>query len=195
MQRWIAGIFAALNSANGLAMLLASSTWWPFNPHFVQDVGAAFLAAGMAQGFRAWRPNYWPAALAVYSAFPAKGEHNAQASRAPHVETFSRPYGYDISYAEMMLQQSPAAFFKFAPVMKAAAHREVVSVQASFAAKITGAVAQDCGPCTQLVVDMALEAGMAKDQIEAVLRRNLKAMTTASSQAVAPETSRRDGRT
>lgn len=125
MQRWIAGILGTFNATNGLAMLCAGSTWWssfpgvaetgPFNPHFVQDVGAAFLAAGIAQGLRAWRPRYWPAALAgsafrvahatihlvmiasghdhhpgadlasvilpaalaVYSAFPAKGEQYA----------------------------------------------------------------------------------------------------------------------
>jgi hypothetical protein len=90
---------------------------------------------------------------------------------------FSKRYGYDASYIEMMLQESPAAFFKFAPVMKATAHREIIPVDASFAAKITGAMAEDCGPCTQLCVDMALEAGMAKDQIEAVLRRDIRAMT------------------
>ena len=38
--------------------------------------------------------------------------------------------------------------------------------------------AEDCGPCAQLVVDMALEAGVPKDQIEAgvVVRRDLRAM-------------------
>jgi hypothetical protein len=92
----------------------------------------------------------------------------------------AKRYGYDASYLEMMLEESPAAFFKFAPVMKASAHREVVPVEASFAAKITGAMAEDCGPCTQLTVDMALEAGMAKDQIEAVLRRDVGAMNAAT---------------
>jgi len=92
----------------------------------------------------------------------------------------AKRYGYDASYLEMMLDQSPAAFFKFAPVMKASAHREVVPVEASLAAKITGAMAEDCGPCTQLCVDMALEAGMAKDQIEAVLRRDVGAMNAAT---------------
>jgi len=87
-------------------------------------------------------------------------------------------YGYDTSYLEMMLKGSPSAFFKFAPVMKAAGHREVVPVDASFAAKIVGALAEDCGPCTQLVVDMALEAGVPKDQIEAVLRRDPRAMNS-----------------
>jgi hypothetical protein len=74
MQRWIAGILAVFNISNGLAMLFASSIWWmsvpgvpdtgPFNPHFVEDVGAAFLVAGLALAARAWRPAYWPAALA-----------------------------------------------------------------------------------------------------------------------------------
>jgi len=48
-------------------MLFAGSIWWthvagaretgPFNPHFVQDVGAAFTVAGLAFGARAWRPD------------------------------------------------------------------------------------------------------------------------------------------
>lgn len=89
---------------------------------------------------------------------------------------YGNRYGYDVSYLLMMLNLSPAAFFKFAPVMKAASHREVAPVEAIYAAKIVGALAEDCGPCTQLVVDMALEAGMARDQIEAVLRRDPRAM-------------------
>src|SRR5215470_1954279 len=92
---------------------------------------------------------------------------------------FSKRYGYDTTYAEAMLNEAPAAFFKLAPLMKAADHREAVPVETSFAAKLTGALAEDCGPCTQLCVDMALEAGMAKDQIEAVLRRDVRAMTAA----------------
>lgn len=92
------------------------------------------------------------------------------------LHAFSKRYGYDTGYIEMVLEESPGAFFKFASVMKAAAHREMVPVEASFAAKITGALAEDCGPCTQLCVDMALEAGMANDQIEAVLRRDVRAM-------------------
>ena len=88
----------------------------------------------------------------------------------------SKRYGYDTSYLEMMLKESPSAFFKFARVVKASAHREVIPVETSFAAKLVGALAEDCGPCTQLVVDMALEAGMPEDQIEAVLRRDLHSM-------------------
>jgi hypothetical protein len=88
----------------------------------------------------------------------------------------SRRYHYDVGYLDHLLKESPAAFFKFAGLAKASSHREVVPVEASFAAKISGAMAEDCGPCAQLTVDMALEAGMAKDQIQAVVRRDIPAM-------------------
>lgn len=74
MQRSLAAIFAIPTLFNGLAMLFAGPFWYasvpgvtdtgPFNPHFVQDIGLAFLAAGLALAARAWRPRYWPAAVA-----------------------------------------------------------------------------------------------------------------------------------
>jgi hypothetical protein len=95
MQRWFAGLLAAYNVGNGLVMLFASSIWWehvagardtgPFNPHFVQDVGAAFLVSGLALGARAWREDYWLAAVAgaaflaahalIHLAMIANGHH------------------------------------------------------------------------------------------------------------------------
>jgi hypothetical protein len=92
------------------------------------------------------------------------------------LRAFSKRYHYDVSYLSYMLKESPRAFFKFARLAKASSHREAVPIEASFAAKISGAMAEDCGPCAQLAVDMALEAGMAQDQIEAVVRRDANAM-------------------
>src|SRR5258708_12903307 len=74
MRRSIAAVLAALTALNGVMMLFAGPTWYasvpgvsetgPYNPHFVQDIGAAFLVAGLALAARAWRPEYWPAAVA-----------------------------------------------------------------------------------------------------------------------------------
>ena len=74
MRRSIAAVFAVLTVLNGLTMLLAGAAWYesvpgvsetgPYNPHFIQDIGAAFLAAGLALAARVWRPRYWPAAVA-----------------------------------------------------------------------------------------------------------------------------------
>jgi len=52
-------LFGAMNVANGLWMLLAPASWYhglpaevpdtgPLNPHFVRDIGAAFLTLGVA---------------------------------------------------------------------------------------------------------------------------------------------------
>jgi hypothetical protein len=74
MKRILAAILAIIHGVNGLDMLFDGSGWWaripgvgdtgPFNPHFVQDVGAAFLAAALGLAARAWRPAWWPAAMA-----------------------------------------------------------------------------------------------------------------------------------
>jgi hypothetical protein len=75
-----------------------------------------------------------------------------------------------------MLTHAPDAAFKFAKIMDAAAHRSAAPAEAVFAAKLTGAISEDCGPCTQLVVNMAREAGVAEDQIAAIVERNEGAM-------------------
>ena len=58
MRRPIAAVLAVLDRClNGLMMLLAGAAWYasvpgvsetgPYNPHFIQDIGAAFLVAGL----------------------------------------------------------------------------------------------------------------------------------------------------
>jgi hypothetical protein len=74
MHRLLAAILAIPTLLNGSVMLFAGPHWYqsvpgvadtgPFNPHFVQDIGLAFLMAGLALAARAWRPRYWPAAVA-----------------------------------------------------------------------------------------------------------------------------------
>lgn len=85
---------------------------------------------------------------------------------------FEAHYDYDVSYMRYMLTHAPAAYGKFATLTEASAHREAAPVEAAFAAKLVGAVAEDCGPCVQLVADMAREAGVAPEQVEAVLTRD-----------------------
>lgn len=63
----------ALNVVTGLYILAAPGAFYdntpglalmgPFNPHFVRDVGLAFLASGSAVALGAWR-RVWAAAMA-----------------------------------------------------------------------------------------------------------------------------------
>ncbi len=93
---------------------------------------------------------------------------------------FSNRYGYDVGYMDAMLRAAPGAFFKFSKIMAVAGHRRAAPKEAYYAVKIVAAVVEDCGPCSQLAVDMAREAGVADDQIAAVLRRHVGAMSEAT---------------
>ncbi len=79
MGRIIAGALAVILGANGLAMLFAGAWWYgvvpgvtatgPYNPHFVRDIGVAYLVSAGGLGWFAARPREgWPA-LAGAAAF------------------------------------------------------------------------------------------------------------------------------
>ncbi|MEQ1506234.1 MAG: hypothetical protein ABMB14_28645, partial [Myxococcota bacterium] len=195
---------------NGVAMLAAPGRWFaalpgdngPFAPHFVQDVGAAYLAAGTGLLLRGWRPAWWPAAavgsaflavhaglhlvdphhwsdalsvvlpaaLAVVATIPDGPPRHALVRRI--LKAFSDRYDYDVASMYYLLDTSPSALLKFALVNLPASHRSAAPRDAWFAAKLVGAMTEDCGPCTQLVVNMAREAGVPAAQIEAVLARD-----------------------
>lgn len=79
MARAVSAILAVILGGNGLAMLFAGLWWYgvvpgviatgPYNPHFVRDIGAAYLVTGAGLGWFAARPREgWPA-LAGAAAF------------------------------------------------------------------------------------------------------------------------------
>jgi hypothetical protein len=72
MRRILAAVFAVMLGGNGLVMLIAGLWWYgvvpgvtatgPFNPHFVRDIGAAYLVTGAGLGWFAATPREaWPA--------------------------------------------------------------------------------------------------------------------------------------
>ena len=76
MVRILAWLQALVLGGNGMAMLFAGLWWYgvvpgvtatgPFNPHFVRDIGAAYLTCGGALAAFAWRPRAaWPALVAA----------------------------------------------------------------------------------------------------------------------------------
>ncbi|MBL8546898.1 MAG: hypothetical protein JNL81_10565 [Hyphomonadaceae bacterium] len=74
IKRVVAIALGIGSAANGAFMLAAPPLWYdsvpglahtgPFNAHFVSDIGVAYLVASLALIARAWRPRYWPAAVA-----------------------------------------------------------------------------------------------------------------------------------
>lgn len=82
---------------------------------------------------------------------------------------FERKYDYDMSYARELLSTDLRAFFAFAKINGLSTYRKDAPKNMYWAAKLVGTVSEDCGPCTQLMVAMALEAGADPKQLSAVL--------------------------
>jgi hypothetical protein len=89
------------------------------------------------------------------------------------VAGLERTFGYDASYLHEVIDISVSAFFKFALFQAMSAHRQNVPRDAWYAARIAAALSEDCGPCTQLVVDMAVRDGMPPQAVSALLRGDL----------------------
>ena len=82
---------------------------------------------------------------------------------------FETKYSYDMSYAREILAADTRAFFAFAKIIAIGNYRKDVPKNMYWSAKLVGTVAEDCGPCTQLLVAMALEDGADAKVISAVL--------------------------
>ena len=70
------------------------------------------------------------------------------------IDAFEREYDYDASHMRYILDVSVSAALKFGRIKGLANYREDVPLDASFAAALTTTLAEDCGPCSQLVVMM-----------------------------------------
>lgn len=93
------------------------------------------------------------------------------------LSAFEHRYGYDMSYARDILAIDLAAFMAFARLSKISEYRRDIPSDAYWAAKLTAVVHEDCGPCSQLMVAMALEAGVAPSALVAVATRNTGALS------------------
>src|SRR5687767_6899069 len=72
---------------------------------------------------------------------------------------FERSFDYDMSYARSILAADTRAFLVVSKLMGFSRYRRDVPVDAYYAVKLVGTLAEDCGPCTQLVVALALREG------------------------------------
>jgi hypothetical protein len=89
---------------------------------------------------------------------------------------FEREWNYDATYVRDMIDASPRAAWLFARATAIGQFRRDVPIDAWCAAGITAVRHEDCGPCTQLGVQMAERAGVRPDVLRAVLADNLEAM-------------------
>lgn len=90
------------------------------------------------------------------------------------IRRLERSFGYDATYLHEVLDASVPAIFKFILFQMMAGHRSGVPKEAWFAARMAAALSEDCGPCTQLGVDVALRSGVSPQSLAALLRGDLE---------------------
>lgn len=76
------------------------------------------------------------------------------------LRAFSQRYEYDTGYMEGILDRDPILFLKYASLNLLSSHRRGMPPAPLWTARIRAALWEDCGPCIQLVCNMALEDGM-----------------------------------
>ncbi len=89
---------------------------------------------------------------------------------------FEKTWNYDTSYMREMADADTAAALAFAKVMAMGQYRKDVPAAPYYAAKIVAVMAEDCGPCTQLTIDMAQKDGVDPAVLRAVVARDIEAM-------------------
>lgn len=87
---------------------------------------------------------------------------------ARQIDKLERRWGYDASYLRLVLRANPMSALKFGFVSQMADQR-AVPAEAIAAVKIAGTLAEDCGPCVQIAVDMAAAEGVSPEVLRAIL--------------------------
>lgn len=90
------------------------------------------------------------------------------------VRKFEGAFGYDASYVHEIVDTSTSMALKFSLFQMIAGKTNDVPPEVLYAAGIAATVSEDCGPCAQLVVNMALRDGVPAHAIAALLRGDLE---------------------
>ncbi|CAN7316413.1 hypothetical protein LJR289_001632 [Pseudoduganella sp. LjRoot289] len=89
---------------------------------------------------------------------------------------FEKRYDYDTSYLRCLLGLSRKGMLSFGRATALGKYREDVPVAAWYAAKIVAVQSEDCGPCVQLVINMAREQRVDDLVLHGVLRADVAQM-------------------
>jgi hypothetical protein len=82
---------------------------------------------------------------------------------------FERRWNYDATYVHEMIEADPWAAWMLQRAASLGTYRKGVPADALAAAGLTAVKHEDCGPCTQLGVSMAEQAGIDPNVLRAVL--------------------------
>jgi hypothetical protein len=92
------------------------------------------------------------------------------------IAAFERTWNYDARYFREMIEVDPSAMMAFGKLQGLTRYRKDVPLAPYCAAGLVAAMSEDCGPCTQLGIDMAQRQGVDPAVLRAVVARDYQAM-------------------
>ncbi len=92
------------------------------------------------------------------------------------IGAFERAWGYDAAYMHELIDIDPRAMTAFGKVQALSQYRKDIPQAPYWAAGIVSVMAEDCGPCTQLTVEMAERSGVDPAILRAVVARDYQKM-------------------
>lgn len=92
------------------------------------------------------------------------------------IAAFERRYRYRMDYARQLYEASPGAFWQLGRLFGIAGRVPGLNPTMLVAAKFAATRREDCGPCAQLVLDLALDAGVPLAALHALLAGDQAAM-------------------
>ncbi len=84
------------------------------------------------------------------------------------IRPFERAFSYDASYLRAVLAARPTTFLQLSLATSLVRRRDAPA-EALAAAGIVATLREDCGPCTQIGVDIAVKGGMDRKVLRAIL--------------------------
>lgn len=92
------------------------------------------------------------------------------------IAKFERTWNYDAGYMRELIDVDPRAMLTFGKVQGLTKYRKDIPLAPWCAAGLVAVMAEDCGPCTQLGIDMAEREGVDPAILRAVVARDYAAM-------------------
>lgn len=92
------------------------------------------------------------------------------------IAAFERAWNYDASYLHELIDADPGAMLAFGKAQAITRYRKDVPPAVYCAAGLVAVMAEDCGPCTQLGIDMAERSGVDPKVLRAIVERDFAQM-------------------
>ncbi len=92
------------------------------------------------------------------------------------ISRWEQTWNYDAAYLHELIDINPRAAMAFGKLQAISRYRKDVPLAAYCAAGIVAVMSEDCGPCTQLVIDMAERGGVEPAVLRAVVMRDYAGM-------------------